>query len=545
MGLTASFTHYIPPLEKKATVPVYFLPLLSSPPNFPIFIDGPDPFWYNDIYLPSREIRYAGIGTTGGHSITMEQRRGQWGSNLGFLMATVGAAVGLGNIWAFPFKMGDNGGFPFLVIYLILGVLIGFPIMISELAIGRRVGRSVIVSYTRMGGRIGTVIGWLAMLSPFLILSFYSVLGAYCLEYAALNLLELAGVSSLSHVSGAESFRSMLSDQPMAILFTVLFIAACFFIIRGGIKDGIEKFNKVGMPALFVMLLIVIARAVTLPGAVDGLKFMFTPNFTPLRENFLGVLSAAGGQMFFSLSLAMGITVTYGSYLSKQESLVKNSLLIIVSDTTVAILAGMAVLPAAFALGGDGAQLAGPQLLFVTLQDVFNAMGAAGPLFGILFYLLVTLAAITSAIALVEVMVTFFMDRAALRDRVPNRGKTVGLVCLAELVPAALVAADGLGSNGLWIPFWQSGLSLSSSWLNFMDFISEGIAMPLGALLMSLLVGWYIGPKTIQEEVDQGCPRFRGTLFAYYSFCIRVIAPIGMAFILYGQLAQFFSPAAG
>ena len=473
----------------------------------------------------------------------MEHHRGQWGSNLGFLMATVGAAVGLGNIWAFPYKMGANGGLTFLVINLILAVLIGFPIMLSELAIGRKVGRSVLVSYQRVGGGLGTFIGWLAMLSPYLILSFYTVLGAYCIEYAALNLMELLGLASISHMTGAESFQTMLTNQPMAILFTFLFIAACFLIIRGGIKDGIERFNKVGMPALFIMLVIVIARSVTLPGASAGLKFMFAPNLKPLEDNFLGVLSAAGGQMFFSLSLAMGITVTYGSYLSKKESLVKNSLLIIVSDTLVALLAGMAVLPAAFALGGEGAELSGPDLLFVTLQDVFTAMGPAGPVFGILFYLLVSLAAVTSAIALIEVLVTFFLDRASLRGETPNRGKIVTLVCLAAMVPAALVAADGLGSNGLWIPFHQSGLSLSSSWLNFMDFISEGVAMPLGALIMSLMVGWFMGPRTIREEISLEGRSFHGGLYRFYSLCIRFIAPIGMAFILYGQLKDFFTLA--
>lgn len=374
-----------------------------------------------------------------------QHHRGQWGSNFGFLMATVGAAVGLGNIWAFPYKMGASGGFPFLLVYVILAALIGFPIMLSELAIGRKVGRSVIVSYQRLGGGVGTFIGWLAMLSPFLILSFYTVLGGYCMEYAALNLGELLGLSQLSHLSGAESFHNMLTDQPMALLFTFLFIAICFLIIRGGIKDGIERFNKVGMPALFVMLVIVIIRALTLPGAIDGLKFMFAPNFTMFKEDFLGVLSAAGGQMFFSLSLAMGITVTYGSYLSKQENLVKNSALIIISDTLVAILAGMAVLPAAFALGGSGAELAGPKLLFITLQDVFNAMGTAGPLFGVLFYLLVSLAAITSAIALTEVMVTFFLDHAALKGHKPNRSRIVGLVCLAVMAVSTLVAVDGPG----------------------------------------------------------------------------------------------------
>lgn len=474
----------------------------------------------------------------------MEHHRGQWGSNLGFLMATVGAAVGLGNIWAFPYKMGKNGGFPFLIIYLIVAVLVGFTIMISELAIGRKVGRSVLVSYHKVGGGLGTFLGFLAMLSPFLILSFYTVLGGYCLQYVCLNAAELFGLGSTSHLSGAESFANMLTNQPMAIFFTFIFIAAGFLIIRGGIKDGIEKFNKVGMPALAVMLVIVIVRAVTLPGASEGLKFMFAPDFSLIREDFIGVLSAAGGQMFFSLSLAMGITVTYGSYLSKKESLVRNSLVIIVSDTAVALMAGLAVLPAAFALGGEGAALDGPKLLFITLQDVFNAMGPAGPFFGILFFGLVVLAAITSAIALTEVLVTFFIDRQTMRGKTPNRNRIVALVCLAVMVEATLVAADGLGSNGLWIPFREMGLYFSGSWLDFMDFISEGVAMPLGALLMSIMVGWIIGPKMVRDEISLEGHQMGKGLYTFYTICIRFVAPVIMALILYGQVKTFLTPLA-
>ena len=470
--------------------------------------------------------------------------RGHWGSNLGFLMATVGAAVGLGNIWAFPYKMGMNGGFAFLVVYLILAVLIGFPIMLTELSIGRKVGKSVLVSYQTVGGKFGAFIGFLAMLSPFLILSFYTVLGAYCVQYVCLNLAELLGFFQLSGMSGAESFTDMLTNQPMAILFTFLFIAVCFLIIRGGIKDGIEKFNKVGMPALAVMLIIVIVRAVTLPGAVEGLKFMFAPDFTSFQtpKGFLSVLSAAGGQMFFSLSLAMGITVTYGSYLRKEEGLVKNSLIIIISDTVVAIMAGMAVLPAAFALGGENARLDGPKLLFITLQDVFNSMGGFGPLFGILFYMFVTLAAITSAIALVEVLVTFTLDHKAAAGKSANRGKVVFIICLLVLVEATLVAADGLGSNGLWIPFHETGMNLGASWLDFMDFISEGIAMPLGALLMIILV-WKIRPQTIRDEVMAAGHSFSQGLYSFYKACIYVVAPLGMLMVLFGQLQTFFTIA--
>ena len=466
--------------------------------------------------------------------------RGEWGSNLGFLMAAVGSAVGPGNIWAFPYKMGNNGGFAFLVVYLILAATVGFSIMLCELAIGRRAGRSVLVSYQQVGGKMGTFLGFLAMLSPFLILSFYTVLGAYCMEYMSLNLADLAfGVAAMAGMSGGDTFGSMLTNQFGSVAFTFLFIFICVLIIRGGIKDGIEKFNKVGMPALFVMLVIVIARAVTLPGAGDGLAFMFAPYFTPFKENFLDVLSAAGGQMFFSLSLAMGITVTYGSYLSKKECLVKNSLIIIISDTIVAILAGMAVLPAAFALGGSGAEKQGPKLLFITLQDVFNAMGPTGPIFGVLFYLLVILAAITSAIALLEVLATFLSDRIALKGHTPDRKKLVTIICLVVFAEAALVAADGLGSNGLWIPFHETGRNLGSSWLDFMDFVSEGVAMPLGALLMSIWIGWFVGPKLIRDEVDLEGHKMSNGMYTFFNFCIKFIVPIAMAFILYGQVMKF------
>lgn len=247
--------------------------------------------------------------------------------------------------------------------------------------------------------------------------------------------------------------------------------------------------------------------------------------------------------MFFSLSLAMGITVTYGSYLSKKESLVKNSLIIIISDTLVAIMAGMAVLPAAFALGGgESAALSGPKLLFITLQDVFNSMGAFGPIFGILFFLFVTLAAITSAIALIEVLVTFVIDRRTASNKTSSRNMVVAVICLVIFAEAALVAADGLGSTGMWVPFQSTGLDFGSCWLEFMDFISEGIAMPLGALIMSVLVGWVIGPKVIRDEASlEGHQMSRG-LYLFFTICVRVITPIAMAFILYGQIMTFTAP---
>lgn len=494
----------------------------------------------------------------------MANERGSWGSNIGFLLAAIGSAVGLGNIWGFPYKMGKSGGFTFLIAYLFLAVFVGFVVMVSELAMGRKVGKGVIGCYHTLSRKFKWV-GWLAVFSPFIIMSFYSVLGGYCIEYMALNMSNLA-FAGAEIKTGADLFTAMLTNPFGCVVFTLLFLVICFLINRGGISGGIEKFNKIGMPALFVMLVIIIIRAVTMDGAAEGLKFMFVPGyavsagFIAESPNFITVLATAGGQMFFSLSLAMGVMFTYGSYLSKQENLVKNSVVIVFSDTLVALMAGLAVIPAAVANGiaqiSSGAtvidaatgleramtladiKLNGPNLLFVTLQDVFNAMGTAGPLFGVIFYLLVLIAAISSAISLVEVVATFFLDRAAEKGKEGNRHKIVLIVCLAITVEAVLVAVDGLGSNGLWVP-GQATFGIhtwNDCWLDFMDMMSEGIAMPLGALLMSLMVGYEIKSKTVLDEVRLGC---NTKIDFFYNLCIKVITPIGMILVLLGQLNDF------
>lgn len=495
----------------------------------------------------------------------MEQNhRGAWASNIGFLMAAIGSAVGLGNIWGFPYKMGKSGGFTFLIAYLALAIFVGFIVMVSELAMGRKVGKGVIGCYHTLSKKFKWV-GWLAVFAPFIIMSFYSVLGGYCIEYMALNMGNLA-FAGAEIKTGTDLFGAMLTNQFGCVVFTLLFIVICYLINRGGISGGIEKFNKIGMPALFVMLVIIIIRSLTLDGAVEGLKFMFVPGyavkagFIPEAPNFLTVLATAGGQMFFSLSLAMGVMFTYGSYLDKKENLVRNSTVIVVADTIVAMMAGLAVIPAAVANGltsinagttvidaATGVERAmtladiklnGPSLLFVTLQDVFNAMGSIGPLFGVIFYLLVLIAAISSAISLVEVIATFFLDRAAEKGKKGSRKKIVLIVCLAILVEATLVAVDGLGSNGLWVPgqatFGVHGWN--DNWLDFMDMMSEGIAMPLGALLMSLMVGYEIKPSVVLDEVHLSS---RARIDGFYKLCVKVITPIGMVLVLLGQLNDF------
>ena len=479
----------------------------------------------------------------------MANERGSWGSNIGFLLAAIGSAVGLGNIWGFPYKMGKSGGFTFLLIYLLLAVFVGFVIMMGELAMGRKTGKGTVGAYHTLSKKFKWV-GWLAVFSPFVIMSFYSVLGGYCIEYMALNLSNLA-FAGAEIKTGSDLFGAMLTNPFGCVAFTLLFLIICYLINRGGVSGGIEKFNKVGMPALFVMLVIIIIRSLTLPGAMEGLKFMFVPGyavkagFIAAEPNFATVLATAGGQMFFSLSLAMGVMITYGSYLDKKENLVKNSAVIVVADTVVATMAGIAVIPAAVANGIQSGiplneiKLGGPSLLFVTLQDVFQAMGAIGPLFGVIFYLLVLIAAISSAISLVEVVATFFMDRAAAKGQEGNRHRIVLLVCLAIMVEAALVAVDGLGSNGIWVP-GQATFGIhgwNDCWLDFMDMMSEGIAMPLGALLMSIMVGWEIKPQTLLDEIHSGASR---KIDGFFAFCIKFIVPLGMALILLGQVNDFF-----
>jgi len=469
----------------------------------------------------------------------MEGKRDSWGNNFGFLMAAIGSAVGLGNIWGFPYKMGANGGFAFLIVYLALAVLIGFTVMLGELTIGRKSGKGAVGAYVALSKHFKWV-GWLGALSAFLIMSFYSVLGGYCLKYMVLNFGDLINASfGSAGQNGGDIFGALLTNQAESIMYTLFFMIISCAIVMGGIAGGIEKFSKFAMPALFVLLVIVIVRSVTLDGAMDGLAFMFKPNIEPLKKDFLGVLSSASGQMFFSLSLGMAIMITYGSYLPKKENLERNSFIIIFSDTFIAILAGLAVIPAAFALGGEGAALAGPKLLYITLQNVFAAMGSIGPLIGVLFYLLVAIAAITSAISLIETTVTFFMDSAESKGGSGNRKVIAFIVSLIIMAEATLVAADGLGSNGLWVPFQKSfGVhGWNDCWLDFMDVMSEGIMMPLGALLMCLFIGYEYGIKKFGEEITIAGFPFRSE--AFFSLCCRYIAPIGLAFVLWGQLKNF------
>ena len=476
----------------------------------------------------------------------MEERKG-FGSNFGFLMAAVGSAVGLGNIWGFPNKMGANGGFTFLVIYLILAACCGIIVMVGELALGRKTGRGAVGAYRVLSKKFKWL-GWLGILSAFLILFFYCALGGYCIKYVVLNVGDLFGAGFGSNgLNGAEVFGAFMGNQMEAVIYGLIFVLLTMIIVMGGIGGGIEKVCSVGMPALFIILLICIVRACTLPGAVDGLKYMFVPGWAlengviKKAPDFLTVLSTAGGQMFFSLSLGMGAMITYGSYLHKKENIEKNALLIVIMDTLVALMAGLCVIPGRFALDPTGS-LGGPSLLFVTMQNVFHKM-PLGALFGILFYLLVVFAAISSSISLLEVIVAHFCDKARDAGKGDKR-KTYSLIAAVFVgLGCILICMDSLGGAGI-SPFNILGMDSenlpmwSDCWLDFFDCISEGILMPLGALLMCLCIGWELGPKMVDDECCLEGQSFK--MKGFFNICVKFITPLCMLLVLYGQIREFF-----
>ena len=487
----------------------------------------------------------------------MEERKG-FGTNFGFLMAAVGSAVGLGNIWGFPNKMGASGGFTFLIIYLILAVLCGFIVMVGELAIGRKTGKGAVAAYHALSKKFKWM-GWMGILSAFFILFFYCALGGYCIKYVILNVGDLFGAGfgaeavyaaagDTSKSLGDVVFNTFVGSSGEAIIFGLIFVVITMLIVLGGIGGGIEKVCSVGMPALFVMLLICIVRACTLDGAVAGLKYMFVPGWAVENgiiaeaPDFLTVLSTAGGQMFFSLSLGMGAMITYGSYLQKKENLQKNAILIITMDTLVALMAGLCVIPGRFALDPEGA-LGGPSLLFVTMQNVFSRMGALGPIFGILFYLLVVFAAVSSSISLLEVIVAHFVDKARDEGKGDKR-KTYTLIAAACVgLGCILVCADQLGGAS-FTPWKLLGLpetairTWNDCWLDFWDMLSEGLMMPLGALLMSLMIGWEVGPEMVKTECEQSGHAMGS--YGFFKICVKFITPLCMILILYGQIKEFF-----
>ena len=462
----------------------------------------------------------------------MSESKGQFNSNFGFIMASVGSAVGLGNIWGFPYKLGKSGGFAFLFFYLLLVFLVGAVIMLGEFTLGRKTGKAPIQAYGSIGSGY-SILGIMAVASAFIIMGFYATLGGYCMKYFSANFVSIFTHDGIFKADSAKYFTDFVTNSGSTIIFMAIFMVLNVIIVMGGVAGGIEKFTTVAMPALFVMLVIVIIRSNTLPGATKGLEFMFSPDFSVFKgSGWIGTLATAGGQVFFSLSLGMAAMITYGSYLSKQESLVKNSIIVPICDTIVALMAGLAVMPAVFAMGMEPA--GGPGLLFVTLQAVFNDMGTLGPIFGFLMYFLVFIAAITSSISLIESVASAYIDSKIAKGQSYNRKAIVAAISgllLLENVPTCL--------NALGLPGGHLANIGKFCWLDFYDLLAEGIMMPLGSLILAIIVGYKLKAEWVESEVSLEGNSFAGK--GFWMFCFKVTAPIGMALVLAGQLDAFFA----
>ncbi len=434
-----------------------------------------------------------------------DNQRGQWASNIGFILAAAGSAVGLGNIWKFPYLAGANGGGAFVVLYLLMVVVLGFVIMLGEMAIGRKTQLSAVGAYKKLdkkwafAGIIGVIVG-------FCILSFYSVIGGWVLNYI--------GEYVTGGVVGSEAgayFESFISSTTAPIVWHFIFMAMCCIIVLKGISGGIEKASKVMMPALFVLLIGVVIRSVTLDGAIEGIRFFLKPDFSKVT---ISTVMAAMGQAFFSLSLGMGAIITYGSYLGKEENLEKNALIIPAIDTGVAMLAGLAVLPAVFAFGFEST--AGPSLMFITLPSVFDAM-PFGQFFGILFFVLILFAALTSAISLLEVVVSFVIDNF----KIGRKKATIGLAAIIFLVGIPCSLANGPMSDFLIMGY---------NFFDFMSFLAENVLMPLAALSMCIFIGYVWGVDNAIEEITSG-GRYKFVSKKFFILMIRYVAPVLIFFI--------------
>lgn len=417
----------------------------------------------------------------------------QWASKLGFIMATAGAAIGLGNLWKFPYLMGRNGGFPFLIAYLFFIVILGLPVMITEMSLGRKTRHDPVQAYGDIDPH-ARIVGVFGVLAAFIILSYYSVIGGWIIKYI---------VSCGTTMAAPADFDGFISSSE-PVLWHLVFMAITTGVCYFGIS-GIEKASKLMMPLLFVLLLVIIGRSVTLPGAGKGLEFMFTPDFSKFSLNSV---SGALGQVFYSLSLCMGITITYGSYLGEKENIPRSCMSVAGLDTLIAVLAGVAIFPAVFAFNLEPGQ--GPGLIFGTLPRVFSAI-AGGGIFACLFFILVFFAAVTSAIALLEVSVSFAIDTMKL----PRKKATliIGTAIFLLGIPSAL-SFGALGQVQIF----------NYSVFDFVGMLTDNILLPLGGITMCYYVGWKWHPEYLVDEIERDGIPFK--VKKLWIICIRYLTPV-------------------
>jgi NSS family neurotransmitter:Na+ symporter len=440
--------------------------------------------------------------------------RGQWSGKFGFILAAAGSAIGLGNIWRFPYTAGENGGGAFVLIYLGFVALIGVPVLLAELAIGRKTQRNPVGAFKALtDSKFWPMVGGLGVLTGFGILAFYSVVAGWTFGYLYMSLTGgLAGVTEAG--ASAAVFTNLVADPVWTIVLAGAFLLLTILVVRGGISGGIERATKILMPLLFVIMLILVIRAMTLPGAGAGISYLFKPDFSKITTT---VVMSALGQALFSLSLGMGAMITYGSYLPKKENMPFAGVSVAFFDTLIAIMAGLIIFPALFAKGGDPS--GGPGLVFVVLPTIFNAM-PAGTFFAVAFYALLAIAALTSTISLLEVVVSYFVD-----ERGWHRSKaawTIGGLCFLLAVPSALSqgAVAELGSGGLFS--WDFLTLNNNIWGNY--------SLSLGAILVCVFVGWKWGlPKALASLEASGD---RLPAAGLWSFLVRYVCPVVILILL-------------
>lgn len=452
--------------------------------------------------------------------------RENFGSKLGVVLAAAGSAVGLGNIWRFPVETGQNGGAAFIIIYILCIVLLGLPIMMSEFLIGRSTHSNTAGAYRKLApGTPWKWVGRLGVLSGFVILSYYAVVAGWTAEYtvlAASNYFEGKTTADFPRI-----FSELFANPWICTLWMLAFMVLTHIVVVRGVKSGIEKFSKVMMPALFVIILILVVCSVLQPGASKGVEFLLKPDFSKVDGS---VILSAMGQAFFSLSLGLGCLCTYASYFGKDTNLAKTALNVSVIDTLVAIMAGFIIFPAVFSAGYElNSNDVGPSLIFITLPNVFQQAFGAVPMlayvFAVMFYFLLVVAALTSTISMHEVVTAYVSEEFSMKRR-----KAAWIVTIACSVVGVFCAL----SFGPLSDFKLFGLSI----FDFFDYVSSNIFLPVGGMFIAIFTGWYLNRKFVKDEITNG-GTVRAPYFKALVFVLRFVAPIAIGLILLNQLGVF------
>lgn len=446
----------------------------------------------------------------------LKEERGKFSGRMGFVMAAAGSAVGLGNLWRFPYLAASYGGGVFILVYIILTVTFGFTLLITEIAIGRKTGFSAIKAYRKIDRSFG-IVGWLSMIVPIIILPYYCVIGGWVIKYV---LVFAFGQGNLA--AEADYFNNYIGGVWNPLWFFLLFLLLTAYVVGKGVQQGVEKVSKLLMPVLLLIVLAVPIYIMTLPGAIEGIKYYLLPD---LSEFSIKTVCAAMGQLFFSLSIAMGIMISFGSYVKDSVNLNQSVYQIEIFDTVVAFLAGLMIIPAVFVFyGEEGLSSSGPGLMFITLPAVFKSM-PMGQVVGGVFFILVLAAALTSSVSMMEAIVSIIMDTSGLKRR--------GAVLIIVILSIVIGVPVSLG-NGVWSGIRILGMDL----LNFIDYIANSILMPVVALLTCILIGWRVGPRVVEQEVTRNGEKFARKRM--YRIMIRYIAPVLLTGILiFYTMVQF------